>query len=49
MLDVVLHDSQVREYARSYTCAKIRWAVQKISANRAGMKYVGHPGRANNL
>jgi hypothetical protein len=38
VLDVVLHDSQLREYARSYMSAKIRWAVQKISANKTGMK-----------
>lgn len=49
MLDVVLHDSQATEYARSYMSAKIRWAVQKISASRAGMNYVGHHRRANNL
>jgi hypothetical protein len=49
MLDVVLLVSQVREYALSYISAKIRWAVQKISARRADMKYVGHPGRASNL
>jgi hypothetical protein len=49
MLDVVLLESQVREYARSYMSAKIRWAIQKISASRAGTKYARHPGRANNL
>jgi len=49
MLDVVLQESQVSEYTLSYMCAKIRCADQKISASRAGMKYVGHHVRANNL
>jgi len=49
MPDVVLHEGQVRAYARSFLSAKIRWIFQKISASSAGMKHVGRPERAINL
>jgi hypothetical protein len=45
MHDVSLHDSQVREYTRLCMRAKIRCALQKISANTAGMRYGNASGR----
>jgi hypothetical protein len=49
MHDVSLHDSQVREYARSYMSAKIRWGSSKDQFKQGRYEIRVHLWRANNL